>query len=65
MIFFINYVNVSSQEAVKLIPHAKTLIAPYGTRNVTPDEKYVRQLEQLNVDYIAYQDEIGVEKKQT
>lgn len=60
--FFINYVNVSSQEAAKLIPHAKTLIAPYGTRNVTPDEKYVRQLEQLNVDYIAYQDEIGVEK---
>lgn len=62
--FFINYVNRSSEEAAKLTPHAKTLIAPYGTRNVIPDEKYIRQIEQLNVDYIAYQDEIGVEKTQ-
>ncbi len=60
--YFIDYVNVSSAEAKKLTPHAKTLIAPYGTRNVKPDERYVRQLEKLNVDYIAYQDEIGVEK---
>jgi hypothetical protein len=60
--FFIDYVNVSSAEAAKLMPEAKTLIAPYGTRNVTSDEAYVRQLEQLNVDFIAYQDEVGVEK---
>lgn len=60
--FFINYVNISSAEAEKLTPSAKTLIAPYGTRNVKPDDQYVRQLEQLNVDFIAYQDEIGVEK---
>lgn len=60
--FFIRYVNTSSAEAAQLTPHAKTLIAPYGTRNVTPDETYVRQLEKLDVDYIAYQDEIGVEK---
>jgi hypothetical protein len=59
---FINYVNVSSAEAAKLAPGTKTLIAPYGTRNVKPDDRYVRQLEQLNVDFIAYQDEIGVEK---
>ncbi|SHF31142.1 protein of unknown function [Mariniphaga anaerophila] len=62
--FFINYVNTSTDEALKLTPKAKTLIAPYGTRNVQADEKYVRQLEQLNVDFIAYQDEIGVEKTQ-
>lgn len=59
---FINYVNVSSAEAYKLTPNAKTLIAPYGTRNVIEDDKYASQLERLNVDFIAYQDEIGVEK---
>lgn len=60
--FFIDYVNISSAEAAKITPDARTLIAPYGTRNVKPDDQYVRQLEQLNVDFIAYQDEIGVEK---
>ncbi len=60
--YFIDYVNRSSSEAEKLTPKAKTLIAPYGTRNVKADDQYVRQLEQLNVDFIAYQDEIGVEK---
>lgn len=59
---FINYVNASSTEVAKLTPNAKTLIAPYGTRNVKADDKYVRQLEQLNVDFIAYQDEVGVQK---
>ncbi len=61
---FIDYVNTSSAEAAKLMPEAKTLIAPYGTRQVKADEQYVRQLEQLNVNFIAYQDEIGVEKTQ-
>lgn len=60
--FFINYVNQSSAEVARLMPKAKTLIAPYGTRNVKADEKYIRQLEALDVDFIAYQDEIGVEK---
>ncbi|WP_080904847.1 DUF4434 domain-containing protein [Parabacteroides sp. Marseille-P3160] len=60
--FFINYVNTLSAEVAKLTPKAKTLIAPYGTRNVKADDKYARQLESLNVSYIAYQDEIGVEK---
>ncbi len=60
--FFIDYVNTSSAEAARLTPKAKTLIGPYGTRRVKADDKFVRQLEQLNVDFIAYQDEIGVEK---
>jgi Domain of unknown function (DUF4434) len=60
--FFINYVNASSAEARRLTPKAKTLIAPYGTRNVQADDEFVRQLEQLDVDYVAYQDEVGVEK---
>lgn len=60
--FFIKYVNDSSAEAEKLTPGKKTLIAPYGTRNVKADDLYVSQLERLNVDFVAYQDEIGVEK---
>jgi len=59
---FIDYVNSCSTEAHRLTPKAKTLIAPYGTRNVAADDAYVRQMENLDVDYIAYQDEVGVEK---
>lgn len=59
---FIHYVNTCSAQAAKLTPNAKTLIAPYGTRNVKTDDTYVRQLEKLDVDCIAYQDEVGVEK---
>lgn len=60
--FFIEYVNSCSAEANRLTPAAKTLIAPYGTRLVSADDMFVKQLEQLNVSYIAYQDEIGVSK---
>jgi hypothetical protein len=59
---FIRYINNCSSEGRKLMPDAKTLIAPYGTRTVLPDDKFVSQLEQLDVDYIAYQDEVGVRK---
>lgn len=59
---FIDYVNACSAEAARLTPKAKTLIGPYGTRQVKADDKFVRQLEELDVDFIAYQDEIGVEK---
>lgn len=59
---FIQYVNACSRLAHQLMPHARTLIAPYGTRIAIPDDKYVRQLESLDVDVIAYQDEIGVRK---
>lgn len=60
--FFISYVNACSGAAARLTPTAKTLIAPYGTRLVKPDDRYVKQLDQLNVDFIAYQDEVGVDK---
>jgi hypothetical protein len=59
---FIRYVNTCSRLARRLTPRAKILIAPYGTRVAVPDEKYVRQLESLDVDVIAYQDEVGVQK---
>ncbi|MCX7018097.1 MAG: DUF4434 domain-containing protein [bacterium] len=59
---FLQYVNTCSAEARKLTPGKRILIAPYGTRTVVPDDEYVRQLEQLDVDVVAYQDEVGVEK---
>lgn len=59
---FIDYVNACSSEARRLMPDAKMLIAPYGTRNITPDDMFVKQLEMLDVSFIAYQDEVGVNK---
>lgn len=59
---FIHYVNTCSRLARRLTPKAKILIAPYGTRVAVPDDKYVRQLDSLDVDIIAYQDEVGVRK---
>jgi hypothetical protein len=59
---FIKYVNTLSHEARQLKPQAKIMIAPYGTRIVTPDDKYVRQLDEMDVDIVAYQDEVGVRK---
>lgn len=59
---FIRYVNTRSRLARRLTPRAKILIAPYGTRVAVADDKNLRQLESLDVDFIAYQDEVGVWK---
>jgi hypothetical protein len=59
---FIDYVNTCSRLAHQLTPRARIMIAPYGTRVAVPDDQYVRQLESLDVDIIAYQDEVGVRK---
>jgi hypothetical protein len=56
---FMAYVNESSAEARRLTPKAKTLTAPYGTSRAVCDDTFVRQLEKLDVDIIAYQDEVG------
>lgn len=40
------------------------LIAPYGTRTVVADERFAEQLQTLDVDYVAYQCEVGVRKTQ-
>lgn len=58
----INYVNSCSKKARELTPNAVNLIAPYGTKSVRCDDYYVKQLERLDIDIIAYQDEIGVKK---
>ena len=59
---FINYVNTLSRLARQLKPKAEIMIAPYGTRNAIPDDDYVRQLDAMDIDIIAYQDEVGVGK---
>jgi hypothetical protein len=59
---FIKYINIISKEARTLNPKNKTLIAPYGTRIAEPDDLYVKQLESMDLDIIAYQDEVGVQK---
>ena len=62
---FLTYVNTLSKEARRLMPKAPIMIAPYGTRIVKPDDQYVRQLDALDVDIVAYQDEVGVRKSKT
>jgi Domain of unknown function (DUF4434) len=59
---FITYVNTISRRARQLKPEAQIMIAPYGTRIAIPDDKYVQQLDAMDVDIVAYQDEIGVQK---
>ena len=59
---FMNYVNLCSARCHLLTPKKKTLIAPYGTNLVRANNKFIRQLTELDVDFIAYQDEVGVKK---
>ncbi|MBE6584883.1 MAG: DUF4434 domain-containing protein [Ruminococcaceae bacterium] len=59
---FIDFVNLSSAEVHKLDKRFKTLIGPYGTKDLHADDRYIQDLERLDIDFIAYQDEVGVEK---
>ncbi len=59
---FIRYVDINSRLARQLKPNAKIMIAPYGTRFAIPDDEYVRQLDTMDIDIVAYQDEVGVRK---
>jgi hypothetical protein len=59
---FLRYVNANSRVARQVKPEAKIMIAPYGTRVAIPDEAYVRQIDAMDVDIVAYQDEVGVRK---
>lgn len=58
--FYIDYVNDCAARAKKLTPHCVNLIAPYNIRAEKADDNYVRQLERLDIDIVAYQDGIGV-----
>lgn len=57
---FISYVNACSYYARQLMPSCVNLIAPYNVRKAVYDDKFVKQLDRLNIDIIAYQDGVGV-----
>ena len=59
---FVSYVNRCSAFARELTPEKKTLIAPFGTNLALTSKAYVKNLMELDVDFIAYQDEVGVKK---
>lgn len=56
---FVEYINTCSREARQLMPESKTITAPYNTHLAVLDDRFVKQLEILDVDIIAYQDEVG------
>lgn len=59
---FVKYVNLCSARCRELTPEKKTLIAPYGTNLALTNNRFIRSLAELDVDFIAYQDEVGVRK---
>lgn len=62
---FIRYTNLYTAHGKSYSSNLQVLIAPYGTNMLKADDAFVKQLEQLNCDIIAYQDEIGVRKSTT
>lgn len=61
---FMDYINRYSAQMHKLSKDYKMLVAPYNTRLIRTDDEYVAQLENLDCDFIAYQDEVGVRRCQ-
>ncbi|MDR0331832.1 MAG: DUF4434 domain-containing protein [Dysgonamonadaceae bacterium] len=57
-----DYTNRCSKIVRSLTPNALTMIAPYGTQYVKYNEKFIKQLDSLDIDIICYQDEVGVYK---
>ncbi|MDF2477191.1 MAG: hypothetical protein K0S24_2674 [Sphingobacterium sp.] len=52
--------NTLSAVAKKLTPNKKVMISPYGICHAALDDpKFAQQIKKLNVDIIAYQDEVG------
>ena len=61
---FIDYINRYSAFGRSLGKDLRILVAPYGTNHLLADDTYAKQLETIDADYIAYQDEVGVHKSQ-
>lgn len=58
---FVTYLNKIAKKARALMPHCVNLIAPYNIKGEKASEdKFVKQLERMDVDIIAYQDGVGV-----
>ena len=59
---FIQYTNLYTAHGKSFSKKLQVLIAPYGTNMLKTDDLFVKQLERLDCDIIAYQDEVGVRK---
>lgn len=59
---YLEYAQTMACDLHSLPPRRPVLIAPYGTRTIQPDARFVQQLQALGVDALAYQDEVGVRK---
>ncbi|PUZ29281.1 DUF4434 domain-containing protein [Chitinophaga parva] len=58
--FFVDYVNDCARSAKQLTPDCVNLIAPYNIKAEKSDDGYVKQLERMNIEIVAYQDGVGV-----
>ena len=58
--FFIDYVNAYRAKIREITPEKPLLIAPYGVAKIRFDEEFVEQLKQLDCEFIAYQDGVGI-----
>eukprot|EP01043_Picozoa_sp_COSAG02_P023522 COSAG02_NODE_1259_length_13568_cov_747.342267_10_plen_616_part_00 len=56
---FLIYINTMSNWSKTLTPAARKFVSPYGTWTATPSPAFIKQLQQLDVDVVAYQDEVG------
>lgn len=59
---YVEYTRSFAANCKQLDPAREILISPYGTRSAAGDDEYTRQLLELEVDIVAYQDEVGVRK---
>ena len=57
---FIDYVNEYRARMRALDPNKPALIAPYGVAKAVVDDAFVKQLERLDCDFVAYQDGVGI-----
>lgn len=55
----VNYVNETAAFAQRLTPNCVNPIAPYFIKEARFDDHFVRQLEKMNIDIIAYRDGVG------
>ena len=56
---FFKYINTMSNWSSVLTPGAKKFVSPYGTKIAQASSAFVAQLRRLEVDVVAYQDEVG------
>ncbi|MCI1778816.1 MAG: DUF4434 domain-containing protein [Bacteroidales bacterium] len=57
---FVKYMNDCAYVAKQLTPECVNIIAPYNIKAEKCDDHFVKQLERMNIEIIAYQDGVGV-----